>query len=114
MGGLSLIAFSFVVFATLIPLDLVLDLYAQPLGAGIRPMNWPLQFILYGCGAPVLAACVALEVFKRTKNSPRRFHDRIAPRAVVLVICVTSVVPLLLTTVGMHWVIQEWELWLKP
>lgn len=85
-----------------------------PVGTSIRPMEAPFQFLLFGCGTPVL---VCGFVFATVYTSgPLRGHwlVRFAWWMSLAVACLLSFAPAILTTFGLHWVIAERQLWVKP
>ena len=55
-----------------------------------------------------------LAVLVSTRQLGASFRSKSLPRFLAAVACVLSALPLLLTTLGMVWVIRARQLWLEP
>jgi len=53
-------------------------------------------------------------VLVSTRRLGASFRSKSLPRFLATAACVLSVLPLLLTTLGMVWVIRARQLWLEP
>lgn len=76
-------------------------------------MTVPLAFLLFGLGTPVAVATFAfLTVKDRDPTRPRMFT--VIRNVIVTLACLVSLIPAILTTYGVFWVIDVHNLWLKP
>ena len=102
-------------FASVVPVVNLLDLWNVPVGSGIRPMLAPLALLFYGCGTP--AVVLGLAIFRFLAECGSRhsvLRCRIVFRATLVVACLMSFVPTVLTTYGFYWVITTRHLRLEP
>jgi hypothetical protein len=110
--GVPTVALGYSTFAAIAELLSFLTLYYLPPGTGIRPMGWPVEFLFFGLLPLVFSFATSFVTFK--VHQSRQGSDCIVPRIVMTIACLISIVPFLLTTVGMYWVIHEHKLWIKP
>lgn len=108
------IAVLIVALGSYVPLDFVSYLRSVPNGTGIRPMTWPQLIVVYGLGTPLLTALVLRATINRDRlsNTSTLYKSLITVTAVAIIIA--AFVPLVLSTVVAHRIIESRELWLEP
>ena len=111
---LAALAWAYSSLASLVACGTIHTLSKVPVGTGIRPLGWPVQIVLYGFGAPAFSTIMLILVLVSTRDLDASFRSKSLPRFLAAVACVLSVLPLLLTTLGMVWVIRARQLWLEP
>ena len=102
------------ILGSLVPIFILIELWQEPVGSGIRPMNLPMAMIWCGLGTPFVMAFFHAFAARLEANleGPRR--RRPFSLLVIALSVLTALLPLFLTTFAASWVIQARSLWLKP
>jgi hypothetical protein len=98
----------------IVPLHNLISLWQLPMESGIRPMEAPIAFVLFGCGTPALVIGLGFYIFKKSKEPGSVNREAMIARTLICIAGVLSLLPTFLTTYGSFWVIKTRHLWLEP
>jgi hypothetical protein len=111
---LLIIALVVVILGMLSPVNFVMDLQSFPKGTGIRPMGWPMIILLFGIGTPVVTIPIVCAAISMHRIGDASLQYKVFMRVAGLVVGLTTLLPLLVSTVVAHAVVMSQQLWLKP
>ena len=108
------IAMLIVVAGSSAPLFFISDLRSIPNGTGIRPMGLPILILVFGLGTPLLTALVLRAAINKDHFSNASTLYKSVIMVTAFAIIIAAFVPLVLSTVVAHRIIESKELWLEP
>ncbi len=89
-----------------VPIAVLIDIWQSPMSSGILPVEIGPVFFWCGLGTPLVVGWFCYAAFRLEKRAKDGSRRRMSFFALMILSWLTALVPLLLTTLGAHWVIH--------